>query len=143
MSQNDNKFSTEIMPFQSFDLGEFVVRTIQNDPTLQPSTKHQYIKAIENYLATGESLTDPQALTEYALTVGSSTRSFLAAAVTRMAQELELLAKGSATPDNISIIQAAVAYFCARTSQRNRYRCHRSNGGYLSHAGGNYRVECS
>jgi len=85
-----------------------VVRTIQNDPTLQPSTKHQYIKTIENYLATGESLTDPQALTEYALTVGSSTRSFLAAAVTRMAQELEQLAKGSATPDNIAVIQAAV-----------------------------------
>jgi len=108
MSQNDSKFSSEILPFQSFDLGEFVVQTIQNDPTLQPSTKHQYIKAIENYLVTGGSLADPQALTEYALTVGSSTRSFLAAAVTRMAQELELLAKGSATPDNIDIIQAAV-----------------------------------
>jgi len=108
MSQNDSKFSSEILPFQSFDLEEFVVRTIQNDPTLQPSTKHQYIKAIENYLATGENLTDPQALTEYALTVGSSTRSFLAAAVTRMAQELEQLAKGSAIPDNIAVIQAAV-----------------------------------
>ena len=80
----------------------------QVHPTLQPSTKHQYIKAIQNYLATGESLTDPQALTEYALTVGSSTRSFLATAVTRMAQELELLAKGSATPENIAVIQAAV-----------------------------------
>jgi len=108
MSQNDSKFSSEILPFQSFDLEEFVVRTIQNDPTLQPSTKHQYIKAFENFLATGGSLTDPQALTEYALTVGSSTRSFLAAAVTRMAQELEQLAKGSATPENIAVIQAAV-----------------------------------
>jgi len=108
MSGNDSKFTSEILPFRSFDLGEFVVRAIQNDPTLQPSTKHQYIKAIENYLATGESLTDPQALTEYALTVGSSTRSFLAAAVTRMAQELEQLAKGSARPENIAVIQAAV-----------------------------------
>jgi len=87
---------------------QFVVRAIQNDPTLQPSTKNQYIKAIENFVATGESLTDPQALTEYALTVGSSTRSFLAAAVTRMAQELEQLAKGSARPENIATIQAAV-----------------------------------
>ncbi len=49
MSENDSKFSSEILPFQRFDPGEFVVRTIQNDPTLQPSTKHQYIKAIENY----------------------------------------------------------------------------------------------
>ena len=108
MSQNDSKFSSEILPFQHFDLGDFVVQTIQNDHTLQPSTKHQYIKAIENYLATGGSLADPQVLTEYALTVGSSTRSFLATAVTRMAQELEQLAKGSATPENIAVIQAAV-----------------------------------
>lgn len=108
MSQNDSKLSSEILPFQNFDLGEFVVRAIQNDPTLQPSTKNQYIKAIENFLTTGESLTDPQALTEYSLTVGSSTRSFLAAAVTRLAQELEQLAKGSATPGNIAVIQAAV-----------------------------------
>ena len=108
MGKNDSNFSSEILPFQHFDLGEFVVQAIQNDPTLQPSTKHQYIKAIENYLASGGSLTDPQALTEYALTVGSSTRSFLAAAVTRMAQELEQLAKGSATPENIAVIQAAV-----------------------------------
>ena len=108
MNQNDSKFSSEILPFQCFDLGDFVVQAIQNDPTLQPSTKHQYIKALENYLATGGSLADPQALTEYALTVGNSTRSFLAAAVTRMAQELEQLAKGSARPDNIDVIQAAV-----------------------------------
>ena len=108
MSKKDNKFSSEILPFQHFDLGDFVVLTIQNDPTLQPSTKHQYIKALENYLVTGGSLADPQTLTEYALTVSSSTRSFLAAAVTRLAQELEQLAKGSATPDNIAVIQAAV-----------------------------------
>ncbi|RLE03343.1 MAG: hypothetical protein DRJ13_04605, partial [Bacteroidetes bacterium] len=108
MDQNDSKFSSEILPFQSFDLGDFVIRTIQNDPALQPSTKYQYINAVGNYLATGGSLTDPQTLTEYALTVSSSTRSFLAAAVTRMALELEQLAKGSATPDNIDIIQAAV-----------------------------------
>ena len=104
MSKTNASSLSEIPGFQHFDLGEFVVRAIQNDPTLQPSTKHQYIKAVENYLATGGSLTDPQALTEYALTVGSSTQSFLAAAVTRLAQELEQLAKGSATPDNIAVI---------------------------------------
>ncbi len=108
MSQNNDRNSPEIISFQHLDPGAFAIQAIRSDPTLQPSTKHQYIKALENYLATGEKLTDPVALTEYALTVGNSTRSFLAAAVTRMAQELELLAKGSATPDNISIIQAAV-----------------------------------
>jgi len=108
MSKTNANSLSEIPGFQHFDLGEFVARAIQYDPTLQPSTKHQYIKAIQNYLSTGESLTDPQALTEYALTVGSSTRSFLAAAVTRMAQELEQLAKSSATPENIAVIQAAV-----------------------------------
>ncbi len=108
MSQNTDQNSSEIISFQHLDPGAFAIQAIQNDPTLQPSTKHQYIKALKNYLATGEKLTDPIALTEYALTVGSSTRSFLAAAVARMAQELELLAKGSATPDNIAVIQAAV-----------------------------------
>ncbi len=108
MSENSNKTPSEITSFKHLDPGPFVIQAIQNDPTLQPSTKHQYIKAIENYLETGESLTDPVALAEYALTVGNSTRSFLAAAVTRMAQELEQLAKGGATPDNIAVIQAAV-----------------------------------
>ncbi len=108
MSKNSSKTSSEITSFQHIEPGAFVIRAIQNDPTLQPSTKHQYIKAIENYLETGKSLTDPDALAEYALYIGGSTRSFLAAAVTRMAQELEILAKGSATPDNIDIIQAAV-----------------------------------
>ncbi len=108
MSENNDQNSSEIISFQHLDPGTFAIQAIRNDPTLQPSTKHQYIKALENYLAAGEKLTDPVALTEYALTVGSSTRSFLAAAVARMAQELELLAKGSATPDNIAVIQAAV-----------------------------------
>ncbi len=116
MSEKDTKLPAEITSFQNFDPGSFVVKAIKNDPTLQPSTKHQYIKAIENYLATGSSMTDPSALADYAATIGGSTRSFLAAAVTRMAQELEYLAKGSATPNNIDIIQAAV--FRAQSLQR-------------------------
>lgn len=88
MSGNSNKTSSEITSFQHLEPGPFVIRTIQNDPTLQPSTKHQYIKAIENYLATGEKLTDPVALSEYASTVSNSTRPYLAAAVFR-AQALQ------------------------------------------------------
>ncbi len=78
MSENNTGALSEITGFHEYDPGTFVIRAIQNDPTLQPSTKHQYIKAIENYLATGGSLTDLTTLAEYALTVGNSTRSFLA-----------------------------------------------------------------
>lgn len=53
-------------------------------------------------------LLDALALAEYTVTVPFSTRSFLAAAVTKMAEELELLAKGSASPDNIDRVQVSV-----------------------------------
>ena len=108
MVNDRDERATEITPAQDVDPGAFAVRAIRDDPTLQDSTKHQYIKALQNYLDTGGSLLDPVALAEYALTVGSSTRAFLAAAVTRLAAELEQLAKGAATPDNIDRIQAAV-----------------------------------
>jgi len=108
MSTKEKNTPSEITSPRDLDSGVFAIRAIQNDPTLLPSTKRQYIKAIESYLETGESMTDPAALVNYASTVSNSTRSYLAAAVTRMAQEMELLAKGSATPDNIDIIQAAV-----------------------------------
>jgi len=41
MSKNDHNFSPEILPFQGFDLGDFVVQAIQYDTTPQPSTKYQ------------------------------------------------------------------------------------------------------
>jgi len=66
MSENDSKFTSEILPIQSFDLGKFVVRSIQNDPTLQSSSKHQYTKTIEICLDSGGSLTDPSTLVDYA-----------------------------------------------------------------------------
>ena len=89
MNKNNNKSLSQIPGFQHFDLGKFLVRSIQNEPPLQPSTKHQYTKAIENYLDSGGSLTDPSALAEYAASVSTSARAFLAAAVNRMAQEME------------------------------------------------------
>ena len=97
-----------LAPTSDFSADQYAIEAIQNDPTLAPSTKHQYIKAIHNYIATGQSLTDPVALSRYAGTVGSSTQAFLSAAVTRLAKELEQLAKGSATPVNIATAQAAV-----------------------------------
>jgi len=48
MNKNPAEISSEITPFQHLDPGPFVIQAIQNDPTLQPSAKHQYIKAIEN-----------------------------------------------------------------------------------------------
>ena len=125
MVDDKTQNAAEMTPTQDVDPGAFAIRAIRNDPTLQDSTKHQYIKALRNYLDTGGSLTDPVALAEYALTVGSSTRAFLAAAVTRLAQELEQLAKGAATPDNIDHVQAAV--FRAQALQ-NAIRTQASQG---------------
>jgi integrase len=72
----------------NFDPQTFALEAIQNNPRLQPSTKHQYTKAIKNYLATGASLTNPEALSAYAGTVGTSTAAFLKAAVRTLAVEV-------------------------------------------------------
>ena len=47
MSGKNIRSSAKISSFQYFDPGSFIVKAIRNHPTLQPSTKHQYIKAIE------------------------------------------------------------------------------------------------
>jgi integrase len=87
---------------------DLVVTAIRSDPTLADSTKHQYVKAIRNYAAKGHSLTDPKALTEYAATVGSSTRAFLSAAVAKLCAAIEVEAKSQATPENVAAVQATV-----------------------------------
>lgn len=69
MVDKDENIPAIISSSEDFDPGAFAIRAIQKDPTLQPSTKRQYINALENYLETGESLTDPVALADYALTV--------------------------------------------------------------------------
>jgi integrase len=93
---------------QNFDPGQFAIEAIENDPTLQPSTKRQYKKALSNYLEAGHDLTNPAELARYAKTVGTSTRSFLSAAITRLADELEHVAKSGATPENVASVTAAV-----------------------------------
>ncbi len=108
MTNTFEQKSAEIFPEQPLDAGTFTIRAIRNDLTLQPSNKHQYIKALQNYLDTGGGLPDPGSLAEYALTVGSSIRSFLAAAVSRVAKKLGLLAKSAASPENIDHIQSLV-----------------------------------
>ena len=85
-----------------------VLRAIEGDPDLQESTKHQYTKAVRNYVEAGHALTDADALARYALEVGSSTRAFLSAAVTKLAKRIALEAKSRATPDNVAAVQATV-----------------------------------
>ncbi len=92
----------------NFDPSSFALEAIENNPKLAKSTKHQYKKAINNYLATGASITDPEALNAYALTVGSSTAAFLKAAVKTLAKELQNAAKSGATPENVLAMQAMV-----------------------------------
>ena len=93
---------------KEFDYETFAKEAIESNPDLQPSTKHQYKKAIKNYLATGESITDPKALTAYSLTVGTSTKSFLKATIAIISKKMTLEAKGSATPENVLAAQAMI-----------------------------------
>ena len=97
-----------LMKLSDFDPQKFAIEAIENDPKLQPSTKHQYTKAVKNYLATGASITNPQALSAYARTVGTSTASFLKAAIKVLAREVELQVKSGATADNVLEAQAMI-----------------------------------
>jgi len=92
----------------TFDAENFALDAIQNNPRFAKSTKHQYTKAIKNYLATGESITDPHALTAYAGTVGSSTAAFLKAAVKVLAVEVAHQVKSGATAANVLEAQAMI-----------------------------------
>jgi integrase len=91
-----------------FDPQTFALEAIANNPRLAKSTKHQYTKAIKNYLATGASITDPKALTAYAGTVGSSTAAFLKAAVKVLAVEVAHQVKSGATAANVLEAQAMI-----------------------------------
>jgi integrase len=75
---------------------------------LAESTKAQYRKALGNYLDTGNSLTDAEALAGYALALNSSSRAFLKSAVRLWAADLEQKLKGGANPENVDAVQAAV-----------------------------------
>ena len=99
---------TNELQTQHFDPNTFALEAIENNPKLAKSTKHQYTKAINNYLATGASITDPNALSAYAGTVGSSTAAFLKAAVKTLAKELQHNAKSGATPENVQAMQAMI-----------------------------------
>jgi integrase len=75
---------------------------------LADSTKTKYIRAVQSFLATGHSLTDPAAIRTHAATLSHSRRAHLKAALKLWSDQLALEFKGRATPDNIATIQAAL-----------------------------------
>ena len=76
--------------------------------SLAESTRKQYRKVIENYLETGASLTDADALTAHALTLSKSARAFLKAAVKLWAKTVIRQVKGQATPGNVTAVNAII-----------------------------------
>lgn len=93
--------------------------TTTSQPTLDPialiqrasladTTKAQYTKALKNYLNTGQSLGDSEALASYARGLRKSSRAFLKAAIKLWSKELETITKGQATPANVATVQATL-----------------------------------
>jgi integrase len=87
---------------------EYDFSAIQNDSNLSNRTKDQYIKALRNYLATGDKLDDVIALESYASDLPHSSKAFLKAAIRKVTSGALLRAKARATPQNIGEIQSAV-----------------------------------
>lgn len=85
-----------------------IIRLIESNPKLQPSTKKQYTKAITGYLDSGNRLTDADALATYAQGLSKSSCAFLKAAIRLWGDEVALKAKAGATPENIGAVQATV-----------------------------------
>lgn len=87
---------------------ERVLTAIDQDQNLADSTKDKYRRAVLRYAETGASLTDPESLTAYARDASDSERSFLSAAVGKLAKAIERDAKRQATPENVAAVQATV-----------------------------------
>ena len=75
---------------------------------LAESTKRQYTKALANYLQSGASLTNADALADYAALQPESTRAFLKSAIRLWAAGVAVDLKGGATPENVGKVQAAL-----------------------------------
>jgi len=75
---------------------------------LSEKTKIQYKKALNNYLSTGNKLTDANALFDYAQSLPTSSKVFLKAAIRLVTAGYEQNLKSNATPDNLAMVQAAL-----------------------------------
>lgn len=81
---------------------------IRAHPSLQPSTKEQYLSLLRRYQDTGRSLSKATDLAEYAATLPKSGQAYLKAIVRLWGQHIALQAKAGATPENIAAVQATV-----------------------------------
>lgn len=86
---------------------EFDYSAIEHAP-LADTTKNQYKKAINNYLATGAQVGDVQALGDYAADLPRSSRAFLKAAIKIMSKDFEIQLKAGATPANVDQVTAGL-----------------------------------
>jgi integrase len=75
---------------------------------LAPTTQVKYKRILAAYLATGESLSDAQALAEFANTLSQSRQAHLRAAVNLWADATTRLVKSQATPDNLAHVDATI-----------------------------------
>lgn len=82
------------------------IEKIISQADLAPTTKMQYLKAIRNAIEAGIDFSNPEALATYAQTLCKSSRAFLKSALKLWAKQIELEAKGGATPDNVSAVMA-------------------------------------
>lgn len=92
--------STKIIPF--FDTNAI------DSANLGEKTKIKYKKALRNYLATGNKLTDSNYLSEYAQKLPTSSKAFLKAGIRLVTAGYEQNLKANATPENLSMVQAAL-----------------------------------
>lgn len=88
--------------------GDDIEALIRAHPTLQPSTKEQYLSLLRRYRETGQSLGDPIALADYATALPNSGRAYLKAVVRLWGEHVAMQAKAGATPENIAAVQATV-----------------------------------
>jgi len=85
-----------------------IIRMIESNPKLADSTKAQYKKAISNYLDTGNSLADSEAIGRYAQTLSNSSKAFLKSAIRLWTQRVALQAKGQSTPETVNAVTATL-----------------------------------
>jgi integrase len=85
-----------------------IIRMIESNPKLADSTKAQYKKAIKNYLATGNSLADSEAISRYAATLSKSSKAFLKSAIRLWTERVALQAKSQSTPETVNAVTATL-----------------------------------